>query len=72
MPLDLLAFFIRNSVKNISSHSGPILNISTAFDVNVVDIIKQSKFNELARWIPFGAKYKRYSFENLKENLDKI
>ncbi len=68
----MLAFFIRNSVKNISSHSGPILNISTAFDVNVVDIIKQSKFNELGRWIPFGAKYKRYSFENLKENLDKI
>ena len=72
MPLDLLAFFIRNSVKNISNHSGPILHISAAFDINVVDIIKQSKFNELARWIPFGAKYKRYSFENLKENLDKI
>jgi len=70
MPLDLLSFFITNSVKNISSHAGPILNISAAFDVNVVDLIKQSKFNELGRWIPFESKYKRYSFENLSNNLD--
>ena len=72
MSLDLLAYFINNSTKNISSHSGPVLNLSTAFDKEVVDIIIQSKFKELGRWIPFGAKYKRYSFENLSSNLDKI
>tara|TARA_Y100000310_G_scaffold293618_1_gene323320 strand:- start:3173 stop:4213 length:1041 start_codon:yes stop_codon:yes gene_type:complete len=70
LPLDLLSFFIANSINNISSHSGPILNISTAFDINVVDIIKQSKFNELGRWIPLVSKYKRYSFEDLINNLD--
>ena len=72
MPLDLLSFFIANSIKNISSHSGPILNISAAFDINVVDIIKQSKFNELGRWIPLDSKYKRYSFEDLTNNLDNL
>ena len=70
MPLDLLSFFLANSVRNISSHSGPILNISTAFEVDTIDIIKQSKFNELSRWIPLVSKYKRYSFENLANNLD--
>jgi len=70
MPLDLLSFFLANSVRNISSHSGPILNISTAFEVDTIDIIKQSKFNELSRWIPLVSKYKRYSFENLENNLD--
>ena len=70
LPLDLLSFFISNSINNISSHSGPILNISAAFDINVVDIIKESKFNELGRWIPLVSKYKRYSFENLINSLD--
>jgi len=70
LPLDLLSFFIANSVNNISSHTGPILNISAAFDINVVDIIKQSKFNELGRWIPLVSKYKRYSFEDLINNLE--
>ena len=70
LPLDLLSFFLTNSINNISSHSGPILNISAAFDINVVDIIKQSKFNELERWIPLVSKYKRYSFEDLINNLD--
>tara|TARA_Y100000590_G_scaffold21630_1_gene25063 strand:- start:1914 stop:2954 length:1041 start_codon:yes stop_codon:yes gene_type:complete len=70
LPLDLLSFFIANSIKNISSHSGPILNMSAAFDVNVVDIINQSKFNELQRWIPIVSKYKRYSFEDLEKNMD--
>ena len=70
LPLDLLSFFIANSVKNISSHSGPVLNMSAAFDINVVDIIKQSKFKELGRWIPLVSKYKRYSFENLANNLE--
>ena len=70
LPLDFLSFFIANSIKNISSHSGPILNISSAFDINVVDIINQSKFNELGRWIPLVSKYKRYSFEDLEKNMD--
>ena len=42
MPLNLLAYFIINSKKNISSHTGPILNISSAFDIEVVDIINHS------------------------------
>ena len=42
LPLDLLSFFIANSIKNISSHSGPVLNMSAAFDVDAVDIIKES------------------------------
>ena len=70
MPLDLLSFFIGSSIKNISSHSGPILNISAAFDINVTDIIKKSKFTELGRWIPLESKYRRYSFEDLINNLD--
>tara|TARA_B100000315_G_C14359294_1_gene487711 strand:- start:97 stop:747 length:651 start_codon:yes stop_codon:yes gene_type:complete len=72
MPLDLLAYFINNSIKNISSHSGPILNLSSAFDKDVIDIIIQSKFDELGRWIPSDSKYKRYSFEDLNNNLDKF
>ena len=70
LPLDLISFFIANSIKNISSHSGPILNMSAAFDINAVDIINKSKFNELGRWIPIVSKYKRYSFEDLANNLD--
>ena len=70
MPLNLLAYFIINSKKNISSHTGPILNISSAFDIEVVDIIKKAKFNELGRWIPLVSNYKRISFENLEQHIN--
>ena len=72
LPLDLLAHFIANSSKNITSHSGPIINISSAFDVKIVDIIKKSKFNELGRWIPIESNYKRYSFEEIEKNINNI
>ena len=64
MPLNLLAYFISNSKKNISAHTGPILNISSALNIEVVDIIKNIKFDELGRWIPLVSNYKRFSFDN--------
>tara|TARA_B100001013_G_scaffold51022_1_gene26757 strand:- start:256 stop:1302 length:1047 start_codon:yes stop_codon:yes gene_type:complete len=70
IPLNLLAYFIANSKKNISAHTGPILNISSAFNIEVVDIIKKDKFNELGRWIPLVANYKRISFENLEHLIN--
>ena len=70
IPLNLLAYFIANSKKNISAHTGPILNISSAFNIDVVDIIKKDKFNELGRWIPLVANYKRISFENLEHLIN--
>ena len=70
MPLNLLAYFVRNSKKCISSHSGPILNFSAAFNVDVIDIIKKEKYNELGRWIPLVSKYKRYSFEEIENHLE--
>ena len=72
LPLDLLAHFISNSTKNITSHSGPIINISPVFNVKVVDIIKKRKFNELGRWIPMTSDYKRYSFEDIEKHINDI
>ena len=72
LPLDLLAYFIANSSKNITSHSGPIINISPVFNVEIVDIIKKDKFNELGRWIPIVSNYKRYSFEEIESNIKNI
>jgi hypothetical protein len=70
MPLNLLPYFIINSKKNISSHTGLIVNISSAFNIEIVDIIKKDKFNELGRWIPLVANYKRVSFENLEHQIN--
>lgn len=72
MPLDLLAHFISHSNKNITSHSGPIVNISPVFNVKIVDIIKKKKFNELGRWIPLISDYKRYSFEEIEKYINEI
>ena len=72
MPLDLLAHFISNSTKNITSHSGPIVNISPVFNVKVIDIIKKKKFNELGRWIPMISDYRRYSFEEIEKYINDI
>ena len=68
LPLNLLAYFIKNSDKNISAHSGPIVHISAAFDKFFIDIIKKNKNDELDRWIPLISKYKRINFENLNIN----
>jgi len=72
IPLDFLAHFISNSSKNITSHSGPIINISPVFNVKIIDIIKKKKFNELSRWIPIISNYKRYSFEDIEKYFDNI
>ena len=68
MPLNLLAYFIKYSVKNFSAHSGPIITIGAAFDKETIDVIKKNKNNELDRWIPVVSNYKRINFENLNEN----
>jgi len=72
MPLDLLAHFISNSSKNITSHSGPIVHISPVFNVKVIDLIKKKKFNELGRWVPVISNYRRYSFEELENYINDI
>ena len=39
LPLNLLAYFIKNSELNISSHSGPVVHISPTFDRQIIDLI---------------------------------
>ena len=68
MPLNLLAYFIKNSEKNYSAHSGPVVHISAAFNKEFVDIIKKDKNYELDRWIPSVSRYSRINFENLNRN----
>ena len=67
IPLNLLSYFIKNSEKNISSHSGPIIHISPAFNKETIDIIPKSKNEELDRWIPLVSKYQRINFEELND-----
>ena len=69
IPLNLLCYFIKNSQKNISAHSGPIVHISPAFDRIFIDIISKSKNNELDRWIPLVSKYQRINFEELNDDF---
>lgn len=69
LPLNLLAFFIGNSEKNISFHSGPIIHISPAFDKEILDIIPRNKNDELDRWIPVISNYKRINFEDLNNDF---
>ena len=59
LPLDLLAHFIRNSDKNFSAHSGPVIHIGAAFDRKTIDLIKKEKNDELDRWIPSVSNYQR-------------
>ena len=63
----MLSYFIKNSEKNISFHSGPIVHISSAFDKDIIDIIPKSKNEELDRWIPLVSKYQRINFEELND-----
>jgi hypothetical protein len=67
VPLNLLAYFVKNSVKNVSSHAGTIVHMSPAFDKEFVDIIKKSKNEEYNRWIPLISNYKRINFEEIDE-----
>ena len=69
MPLNLLAYFIKNSDKNFSAHSGPVVHIGAAFNKEIVDIIEKDKNNELDRWIPIVSNYKRFNFENLNNDF---
>lgn len=71
LPLNLLAFFIKNSEKNISFHSGPIVHISPCFDKPILDLIPISKNDELDRWIPTISDYTRINFENINDDIIK-
>ena len=65
LPLNLLAYFIKYSLTNISMHSGSIVHISAALDKNFIDIIPSHKFKELNRWIPVISKYRRVDVKNI-------
>ena len=69
LPLNLLAYFIKNSELNLSAHSGPIVHISATFDKQIVDLVPESKNNELDRWVPTISNYKRINFENINRQL---
>tara|TARA_Y100000591_G_C21670002_1_gene612439 strand:- start:260 stop:802 length:543 start_codon:yes stop_codon:yes gene_type:complete len=65
LPLNLLAYFIKYSLANISMHSGSIVHISAAFNKSFIDIIPSHKFKELNRWIPVISKYRRVDIKNI-------
>jgi len=69
LPLNLLAYFIKNSEINFSFHSGPVVHISPTFDRQIIDLIPKSKNNELDRWIPIISKYRRINFEDLNDEI---
>ena len=69
LPLNLLAYFIKNSQINFSFHSGPVVHISPTFDRQIVDLIPKSKNDELDRWIPTVSKYRRINFEDLNDEI---
>ena len=69
IPLNLLAYFLKNSIKNISNHSGFVVHASAAFNKDFIDIIKSRKNNELDRWIPLISKYERLNFEDIDDKV---
>ena len=69
LPLNLLAYFIKNSEKNISSHSGPIVHISPSFEKMIIDIIPKIKNDELDRWVPIVSNYQRINFEDITDEF---
>ena len=69
LPLNLLAYFIKNSEINFSFHSGPVVHISPTFDRQIIDLMPKSKNDELVRWIPTISKYRRINFEDLNDEL---
>ena len=69
LPLNLLAYFIKDSELSLSAHSGPVVHISSSFDKPIIDLLPKSKNDELDRWIPTISKYKRINFEDIDENI---
>ena len=69
LPLNLLAYFIKNSKINLSYHSGPIVHISSSFDRKIIDLIPENKNNEIDRWIPIISNYRRINFEELNKDF---
>jgi ADP-heptose:LPS heptosyltransferase len=69
LPLNLLAYFIKNSKKNLSYHSGPIVHISPSFNREIIDLIPEKKNNEIDRWIPIVSSYRRINFEELNDDF---
>jgi len=69
LPLNLLAYFIKNSKKNLSYHSGPIVHISPSFNREIIDLIPEKKNNEIDRWIPIVSNYRRINFEQLNKDF---
>ena len=69
IPLNLLSYFIKNSEKNITFHSGAVIHISAALNKDIIDIIPKSKNEELNRWIPLVSKYQRINFEELNDTF---
>ena len=69
LPLNLLAYFIKNSEINFSFHSGPVVHISPTFDRQIIDLIPKSKNDELDRWVPTISKYRRINFEDLNDEI---
>ena len=66
-----LISIIYHSKTCISSHSGFIVHLAACYNKNIIDIVDQSIFNELDRWIPLNAIYKRYSLDDIEKiNLD--
>ena len=66
IPLNALAFFIKNAKSCLSMHSGSIVHISAAFDVPIIDIIEKDRFNEVDRWIPTNSNYTRFDIKEPK------
>lgn len=69
LPLNLWAYFIKNSKINLSFHSGALVHISSTFDKQLIDLIPKSKNDELDRWIPIISKYRRINFEDINDEL---
>ena len=69
LPINLLAYFIKNSELNVSFHSGAIVHISAAFYKKIIDLIPRKKNNELDRWIPLNSEYQRINFEDLNDKI---
>ena len=69
LPINLLAYFIKNSELNVSFHSGPIVHISPVYNKKIIDLIPRKKNNELDRWIPLNSEYQRINFEDLNDKI---
>ena len=67
VPINLIAYFAKNSIKNISSHAGSIVHLSAAFNRPIVDLVKKNKNYEYDRWVPLISNYKRFNLEKITD-----